>query len=286
MTGVKDHPLLCANCHLYMIKSGLISKLVNREYRSPFNLAISGDGRRLYVVSQEGNALLVIDPEQRKVLNRISVGDQPHSVILSRDGVKAYVSNQWSDNISVIDLSTSKIIDTLKTANGPAGLALSLDGKVLYAVNSYSSNVSVIDLNTKEERKRLDAGNNPTGVSLSPDGKFIYITSRRNLFSSYGDPVRTEITVLDDSTQRISERKIVESAHMIENVAFTPSGDLALVPLVRPKNFVPSIQVERGFIMNYGIGIIEQKKDGRIIQLLLDEPNALLSGSLWYCYFT
>jgi YVTN family beta-propeller protein len=61
---------------------------------------------------------------------------------------------------------------------------------------------------------------------------------------------------------------------MMENIAFTPAGDLAFVTLIRPKNLVPSIQVERGFMMTHGIGIIEQKKDGRIIQLLLDEPNA------------
>ena len=60
----------------------------------------------------------------------------------------------------------------------------------------------------------------------------------------------------------------VESAHLMENVAFTPSGDLAIVTLVRPKNLVPSIQVEQGFMMTHGIGIIEQKENGRMIQLL------------------
>jgi DNA-binding beta-propeller fold protein YncE len=120
---------------------------------------------------------------------------------------------------------------------------------------------------------RLESGNNPSGVAASPDGKSIYVTSRRTRIAPYGEHLKTEITVLDDSTHRIKEFKTLRSAHLIENVAFTPSGDLALVTLVRPKNFVPSIQVERGFIMNYGIGIIEQKPGGRTIQLLIDEPN-------------
>lgn len=273
-TGVGDHPLLCTNCHLYIYKSGPVSKLVNKDYYSPINMAVSKDGSRLYVVAQEGNALMVVDPEQQKVLNKISVGDFPHSVILSKNGQNAYVSNQWSDNVSVIDLASSKVIDTLKTANGPAGLALSADGKVLYVVNSYSSNISVIDLQTKEERKRLMAGNNPVGARLSPDGKYIYVTNRRAQIAPYGETIQTEITILSDSTERVIENKMVESAHMMENIAFTPTGDLAFVTLIRPKNLVPSIQVERGFMMTHGIGIIEQKKDGRIIQLLLDEPNA------------
>ncbi|HAQ17859.1 MAG TPA: hypothetical protein DCR40_01345 [Prolixibacteraceae bacterium] len=273
-TGVEDHPLLCLNCHLYMNTSGPIAKMVNEDYLSPINLAVSKDGSRLYVVAQEGNALITVDADQEKVINKIEVGELPHSVLLSNDGQKAYVSNQWSDHVSVIDLSTSKVVDTLQTANGPAGLALSADGKMLYAVNTYSSNVSVIDLETGEEQKRLEVGNNPTGIKLSPEKKLLFVTSRRAILAPYGDPVKTDMTLINDSSRRIEGYKTLESAHIAENLAFTPSGDLAVVTLVRPKNLVPSIQVERGFMMNHGIGIFEQKKDGRIIQLLLDEPNA------------
>ena len=139
------------------------------------------------------------------------------------------------------------------------------------------SNLSVIDLHTKEERKRLNTGNNPTGARLSPDGKVLYVTSRRALIAPYGEPLESELTVVDDNTQRITERMNIESAYMMENVAFTPAGDLAIMTLIRPKNLIPSIQVERGWMMTHGIGIIEQKENGRIVQLLLDEPNAYYS---------
>lgn len=273
-TGVEDHPLLCLNCHLYIVSEGPVAKMVNKDYLSPINMAVSPDGSKMYVVAQEGNALMTVDLASNKVIGQTKVGELPHSVILSKDGQKAYVSNQWSDNVSVIDLAASKVVDTLQTANGPAGLALSADEKVLYAVNTYSSNVSVIDLETGEEQKRLDVGNNPTGIQLSPSGKTHFITSRRARILPYGAPVQTEMTMLNDSSRRIEGFKTLESAHMVENVAFTPSGDLAIVTLIRPKNLVPSIQVERGFMMNHGIGIFEQKENGRIIQLLLDEPNA------------
>jgi YVTN family beta-propeller protein len=277
MTAVEDHPLNCFSCHVYTQKSGFISKLVNRKYLSPFNLTVSKDGSRLYVVAQESNELLVVDAGTHKVLDKIAVGNLPHSVILSGDGGKAYVSNQWSDNVSVIDLASSKVTDTLKTGNGPAGLSLSADGKYLYVVDSYSSNISVIDVITGEERKRFDAGNNPTGTELSPDGKTLYVTSRRALIAPYGETLKSELTVVDESTRRIRDRQNIESAYMMENVAFTPTGDLAIVTMIRPKNLVPSIQVEQGWMMTYGIAIIEQKENGRVIQLLLDEPNAYYS---------
>jgi len=277
MTAVDDHPLNCFSCHAYTQKSGFISKLVNRKYLSPFNLAVSKDGNRLYVVAQESDALLVVDAANHKVLNKIGVGRLPHSVVLSADGQKAYVSNEWADNVSVIDLASSKVVDTLNTGNGPAGLSLSADGKFLYVIDSYSSNISVIDVNTGEERKRFDAGNNPTGTELSPDGKTLLVTSRRSLIAPYGESIKTELTIVDESTQRITERRNIESAYLMENAAFTPTGDLALITMIRPKNLVPSIQVEQGWMMTYGIVVIEPKQNGKTIQLLIDEPNAFYS---------
>ena len=276
-TAVTDHPLLCTSCHVYTSKNKLVSKMVNADYFSPFNIAVSNNGNRLYVVAQDADLVLVVDTESNEVLNKINVGVHPHSVLLSKDGTIAYVSNQWSDNISVIDLITLEVVDTIKTGNGPAGLSLSANGKFLYVVNTFGSDLSVIDLSTKEERKRLTTGNDPTGTSLSPDGKVLYVTSRRAKIAPYGEPLISELTLVNDSTQRVMKYMSIESAYMMENVSFTPSGDLAMMTLIRPKNLITSLQVERGWMMNHGIGIVEQKEEGKVAQLLLDEPNAYYS---------
>lgn len=277
ITATNDHPLKCTSCHLYMQKSGIIYRMLNAKYYSPFNLALSDNGQYLYVVAEEGNALLMVDFARQKVIRKTAVGTRPHTVILDKEGKRAYVSNQWSDNVSVIDLKSFSVVDTLNTGNGPAGMALSSDGKYLYVVNSFSSDISVIDLTTGTEEKRLAAGNNPTGAGITPDGKRLFVTSRRTLSAPYDDALRCELTVISDSDRRVSERKNIESAYMMENIAFTPSGDLALFPLIRPKNNLPTIQVERGWMMTEGIGLVEMKPGGRTIQLLLDEPNAYYS---------
>jgi YVTN family beta-propeller protein len=273
ITAVEDHPLNCLSCHLYTQRTGLIAKLINADYYSPFNMAISADGKSLFIVAEEAGMLMIADTEKGKVIKKIKVGDQPHSVILDKAEKYAFVSNQWSDNVSVIDLAEMAVTNTLKTGNGPAGLALSSDEKKIYVVNSYASDISVISLESGKEIKRLSAGNNPSGIRMSADKSRLYVTSRRALLAPYGEPVVSELTVINDEDRIITKREHVESAYMIENVAFTPEGDLAIMPLIRPKNLVPSIQVDRGFIMTNGIGIIEQKPGGRIIQLLLDEPN-------------
>jgi len=276
-TAVSDHPLLCYSCHISTSRNKFISKMMNEDYLSPFNMAVSKTGKLLFVVAQDADALLVVDTKNNKVLSKINVGKHPHSVIVNKEENIAYVSNEWSDNISVVNLIDLKVIDTLKTGNGPAGLELSSNGKSLYVVNAFSSDLSIIDLDSKEERKRLRTGNNPTGTALSPDGKELYVTSRRANVTPFGEPLTSDMTIVNDSTHRVMKRLNIESAHLMENVTFTPSGDLAMMTLIRPKNMIPTLQVERGWMMNHGIGIVEQKEKGRVVQFLLDEPNAFYS---------
>ncbi len=274
MTAVEDHPTTCRTCHLYTQKDNFLARIMHEDYISPYNLALSPDGSRLYVVGQESNQLLVVDPAKGNVLQRIEVGIRPHSVAVTPDNKKAYVTNQWSDNIYVIDLEKGRVADTVAGGSGPAGVILSTDQKSLYVVNSYSSDISIFDLESLKEKRRLKAGNNPVSAAFSPDGTSVYISSRRSLKVPYGSPPVTEMTVANAVTQRVSERRMFKNAYIMENVKVTPSGDMAVSTLVRPKNLIPSIQVEKGWMMTHGIGIIQRKEGGKIAQLLLDEPNA------------
>lgn len=273
MTAVKDHPLNCISCHLYTSKNKLIVKMINEQYLSPYSLVVSKDGKTLYVVAQESDALLVVDASRGKVLAKVRVGVHPHSVVIDNTGRKAYVSDEWSDNVLGIDLGNNKVVDTLLTGNGPAGLALSPDGQYLYVVNSLSSDISIFDLHSGQEISRLPAGNNPAGICTSPDGKSLLVTSRRALIKPYGSEIETELTELNGETRRVEDHRNFESAYMMENVAYTPSGDLAVTPLIRSKNLLPTVQVEKGWMMTEGIGILETKPNGRMVQLLLDEPG-------------
>lgn len=272
-TATTDHPLNCASCHLY-VKRNALSKFLEADYLSPINLAASGINNKIYVVAQDRCMLLEADPESGKVTRKIKVGNHPHSAVIDAEGKYCYVSNQWADNISVVDLATMQLADTLLTGNGPAGVAIDKPGRYLYVANSFAGDISVIDLQSGEEIKRLPAGINPTGIKISPDGQIAYVSSRRAQSVPYGAPVVSEITALDASAQVVSEHKNINAAYLIENIAFTPEGDLAIFTMIRPKNLVPNIQVERGFMMNHGIGIIDRKNNDRVIQLLIDEPNS------------
>ena len=262
----------CMSCHTFTQRDGFFLQFAEKEYTSPYNLAISADNQKLYVTGQEANALYIVDLLNDEILSKITVGDYPHSVAVTRDGQKAFVTNQWSNTVSVIDLENSLLENTIETGGGPAGLVLDHDEEFLYVANTYTSDISVIDLNLGVESKRLRAGNYPTGMNISPDGRHVLAVSQRSVLVEYRDPPKTEITVINTENQRVQQRKYFEEAHIMEKVDFSPTGDLAFTTLVRPRNLVPAVQVESGWMMTFALGVLSLET-GKMYQLPLDEPN-------------
>jgi YVTN family beta-propeller protein len=247
--------------------------MLDKDYLSPFKLKASPDGKLLFVTAHESNELVIVDLDQQKVKSKIPVGLWPHSIAVSQNGNRVYVSNHWSGNISVIDVPSSRVIDTLEVGSGPSDLALDKKDEFLYVNNSFDGNLSILDTRNGKEIRRIPTGNFPIGMAISPDGSKVYVTHRRSRPVGFRETPITEITIIDTRYKRVVDRKEISSAHIFENIDFTPEGDLAIFTLIRPKNLVPSTQIERGFMITEGIGIIETREGGKTVQLLLDEPN-------------
>jgi len=261
MTGDARWKPNCLICHLHARVKPTVSWQGDTRYRSPLNLALSPDGKRLYVTASGHDALLVVDTTQRKVVAEIPVGQHPHGVCVSRDGKTLFVSNRWSSTVSVIDAEKMRVLRTIKVGDGPAGLDLSADGVSLFVANSLSDDVSVVDVQRGEESKRLRAGRRPFDVARSPDGKFIYVTNLLSNPVPFRTPPVTELTVIDAERQTVAERKNFRNAHLMEGVAFSPTAPIALTTLVRPKNLIPAVQVARGWMVTNGLGVIALTPD-------------------------
>jgi YVTN family beta-propeller protein len=273
MTGGAPHPANCLPCHLYLDQDSKLARLIDKRYISPLDIAVAQEGKILLVTGQESNQVLVLNAEHRKIEDKIDVGAWPYAVVSDDVHDRAFVSNHWSGTVFVLDLQSRVVTDTIAVGSGPSGMALTQEGNFLYVANSFSNNLSVIDLRNMSEVRRLPTGDFPIAVGVSPDGSRVLVTHRRSRKDGFRKPPVTEVTVIDPGTQRIVTRLPFTSAHLFENISFTPSGDLAVFTLVRPKNLVPSTQIERGFMITEGIGVLQLSGEMKSVQLLLDEPN-------------
>ena len=112
---------------------------------NPSGVAISQDGKKVYVANMGSNNISVIDTATNNVIATVNVGSKPNVIKVSSDGKELYVKNAGADNFSIIDTATNNAIVTDNIGKKPTGVALSPDGKKLYVTNSESNTVSIID---------------------------------------------------------------------------------------------------------------------------------------------
>ncbi len=241
------------------------------QYKTPRNLALRPDAAELYVACEASHEVVVVDTATRRAVAAIAVGHEPEDVTFSPDGSRAYVSHRLDDTVSVIDVATRKVVATVPVGSEPHGLLTDRSGKTLYVLNMTADSISVIDTSSLKEVKRLAASRSPWSAALTPDGSRMYITNNLSRLVDFRKPPLSEVTVINTETAMVEDRIVVPQANLLEGIAWHPSGDFALFTLNRTKNLVPMTRLLQGWTITNGLGILW--KDGRVDQVLLDEPG-------------
>ncbi len=241
------------------------------QYKTPLNMAMSPDGRELYVAGEASSTVMVVDTKSRQKIDEIAVGHHATDVCFAPDGTRAYVSNRLDDTVSVIDVRSRKMVATIPVGDEPHGVLTDVSGKNLYVLNTSEDSISVIDTKTLTEHRRLSASRRPWSLSRSPDGSSIYVTNTLSRFVKFRMPSKSEVTVIDTKRMRVKNRVVLPASNLLQGIAWHPSGEFALVTLNRTKNLVPMTRLLQGWTITNGLGIVW--KDGRTDQVLLDEPH-------------
>lgn len=242
-------------------------------YKSPIQLAVSGDGRRLYVVCENTDEVLVVDTAGGTVIGSVRVGGRPFGIALSPDERRIYVSNRWDDNVTAVDVESREIIEVFPVGDDPHDLVTDDSGKYLYVTNLASNDVSVVETETFTEVKRLQAGTSPFGLALSPDGRYIYVSNQLSNPVAHRTPPCLELTVIDAHQMLVVGRRIMHSTVIGQGLAVAPDNRFVFVALELPKNLIPETQIFQGWMVTHGFAVAEQGPRGRIAYLLLDEPH-------------
>ena len=183
-----------------------------RAEEIPAGLALSPDGRQLYVCGNLSNRLLAIDTNDPEIVRAFDVGVAPFDVVLAAG--KAYVSN-WGGrrpqpgdlvgpagqgvevrvdpvrhiasegSVSVIDLSTGQTKAEILVHLHASALAVSPDGRWVVCANAASDNLSVIDTATDAVAETIWPkaspadlfGASPNALAFAADGKTLYVAN-------------------------------------------------------------------------------------------------------------
>ena len=251
-----------------------VSAQPNRRYPSPVDVAVSADGKRLYIVCEGTDELLVADPVQKSVVARVPVGRVPRGIALTAGGDRVYVTNSWADTASEIDSASLRVTRTFATGFEPSGVTLDAVGRTLYVANRISNDISVIELASGREIKRLAAGR---GASyMAADASRVYVTHIYPNIGKHRMPPESEITEIDTAGQFVNARPRLPNVAGVFHVSLSPDGRLGIATALRPKNLIPLAHVAHGW--GFGDTLVVFGEDvGRVVQLPLDELERYFS---------
>ncbi len=177
---------------------------------APTGLAVSLDGRRLYVAGNISNRLLEFEADTGRLLRSWATGVAPFEVVLV--GNKAFVSNVGgplpgagdltapagrdstvrvdpvrfianSGSVTVVHLETDRPATEVLVQLHPTALAVSPDQKFVVVANTGSDTLSVIDAKTDAVVERVSVrhdpgdpfGAQPNALAFNPNGRELYV---------------------------------------------------------------------------------------------------------------
>ncbi len=174
----------------------------------PAGIAVSRDGRFLYVAENLADVLAVVDLATNKVIQRVHTDRYPYAVAADARG-EIYVSS-WGDNtVDRFRLGADGILRrTARIVVGRHPSAMTLRGTRLYVASASTDSISVVDLTTSKVVKTLtDAppagpheGSTPNALAMSRDGSRLFVAEADN----------NAVGVLDVATGKLLGRVPVE----------------------------------------------------------------------------
>jgi len=154
----------------------------------PAGLAVSADGRTLFVAENYANRVAAIDLASGRPVASAETGALPYAVVLSRDGRKLYASDWGSRTVTVLQAQGLVRLGAVAVGLHPGAMVADPVRPRLYVANTDDDSVSVVDTQTDRVTATLSLapypgapeGSVPDGLAVSPDGRWLFVANAGN----------------------------------------------------------------------------------------------------------
>jgi PQQ-dependent catabolism-associated beta-propeller protein len=132
---------------------------------------------QLWVSSEVGGTVTVINPADRKIIGKIHFeipgitreAIQPVGIRITKDDKIAFVALGPANRVAVIDTTTFKVLKYILVGQRVWQMYFTPDDKLLFTTNGASNDVTAIDVASQKAIKSIKVGRYPWGVVVSPN---------------------------------------------------------------------------------------------------------------------
>jgi YVTN family beta-propeller protein len=156
----------------------------------------------------------------------------------------------------------------------PTAPVVSPDGKTLYLCNRFMNAVSVVDLRAGRVIARIPAAHEPVAAALTPNGRILCIANLLPTGPATRDHVASAISIIDTKTLRsLATIDLPNGATGVRGICLSPDGRFAYVTHTLGRYYLPTTQLEHGWMSSNALSIMDVEKRTLLNTVLLDEIN-------------
>jgi YVTN family beta-propeller protein len=244
------------------------------SYLSPCDLDWSVDGQDLYVTAATGQKVLQFDAASRRVTREIPLPCVLTGTAVTSDGKTLYVTGGGHrGSVFDVDLGSGKVRRRLDLGHTPTAPVLAPDGKTLFVCNQFNNNVSIIDLATWKEQERVPVLREPSAADITPDGKTLFVANLIPDGAANVDYVASKISAIDVASRNVTTIKLVNGAEGMRGLRVSPDGKHVYATHLMARFFVPTTQLERGWVSTDALSVIRASDMQLLYTVLLDDVD-------------
>ena len=173
------------------------------------------DGSELWVSSEIGGTVSVIDPVKHEVMTKIGFdipglrreAIQAVGISITKNGKTGFVALGPANRVAVINGETHVVQKYLLVGQRVWHMAFTPDEKYLVTTNGVSNDVSIIDVANLKVIKTIQVGELPWGIAISRELKRERVVSPDRAPARSGSPERTMIARMCGAQSELRRRE-------------------------------------------------------------------------------
>jgi len=143
---------------------------------TPYGIAASQDGKRIYTSTYDGKNIYAFDGETNTLVSTLQFGSELREITLTPNDKYLYVPDYYENVVHIVAAKDNTLMGDIPVGAAPHMVAFGDGGKYAYVTAEAGQEVTVIDTKTATVVSHIPIAS-PVGIAASPDGKMIYVSS-------------------------------------------------------------------------------------------------------------
>lgn len=240
-------------------------------YVSPECLAVSPDGKTLYVTAATAGKVVLVDTARGTPTEQWPLAVDPSGIAVASDGAVFVTGGGAGGGLYKFD-PTGKLLAKAKTGHTPLAPVVAADGKTVYVLNRFDNSVAAVDANLMTVKATLSAVREPCAAAIGREGRLLFVANLQPKCCSQDSSIAASVSVIDTATLKLVDHVMLPNGSIgLRGVAASPDGRFIYVTHTVARFQLPVTQLERGWMSTAALSVLDGESGRYINTVNLDD---------------